>query len=471
MSDYLLVPTNVQAFVVGKPSDQLYDLAHVPGTEDEVANWYVGHHRKRASFFDTKLGPLATGIHLHWALPAALMRSRHVGTEPPTQPLIPNRWLVLRMWHAAGKPTTISAKAWVVESDYVSLAADSGGSPFPFLGPNPPAELKGMHCGHVGRAIAVPDPHVPGSDVGGWQETHEKYRFKLNSLGWGDPSFAAYYPACKGVLGFHDKMEDVAKDDRVTYLVIGWYSDPASDPLHAASQPDTVQECKKRLASLGWSYPNLDRLDVRALPQRTLCNGGVVGVTWHGSDWTDPATPAGALPTVAIGGSAAEALVAMLAPVQPDQKALKALQQVLCAFQLGQATQVSDDDQLGDLLHRQSFGAVPGGTFWTVEPGRAARAARCRAVVATAAVREGSGAPRQAERSAAGARPARKEGRVAALAVVRVLGNLGEQTGRAVSRSPQESCRGCSDGFCFGGFEKGHWGPAAKRGGGQGLQG
>ena len=69
-------------------------------------------------------------------------------------------------------------------------------------------------------------------------------------------------------------------------------------------------------------------------------------------------------PTVTIGGSAAEALATLLAPGQEQ----KTLQRVLCVFQDGQATQVSDHDQLGELLHRQGFSAVAGGKYWTIEP-------------------------------------------------------------------------------------------------------
>ena len=47
----------------------------------------------------------------------------------------------------------------------------------------------------------------------------------------GDPTFGAYYPACRGVLGFYDRMADVPKGTRLSYLVTGWYSDPQDDPL------------------------------------------------------------------------------------------------------------------------------------------------------------------------------------------------------------------------------------------------
>ena len=76
----------------------------------------------------------------------------------------------------------------------------------------------------------------------------------------------------------------------------------------------------------------------------------------------------GTPPTVAIGGSAAEALVAMLAPDRTDRNK-KTSSGCSAGFSLGRRHRSRNDDQLVDLLHRHSFGAVPGGTFWTVDPG------------------------------------------------------------------------------------------------------
>jgi len=363
MSDYLLVPTNVQAFVVGKPAKEpLYDLVPMPRTQDAIGktqdaigktqeaigNWYRDT-KYSFSFEASKLtSQLESGVHLHWALPTALMHAHHKGSEPPEQPCIPNRWLVQRMWHAANN-SEISAKAWVVESDYESDDAQSGGTPFLFCGP--PVQLK-----YVGRTLPWE----------GWQETDPTYRFELTSSAWGDPSFAAYYPACKGVLGFYDKLDGVEKGNLLTYIIMGWYSDSTKDPLHPINGPDTLQQCKERLASLGWSCPDLKDA---ALPQRTLCHGGVVGLTWQGTKYSYPPPSVGSTtPTVAIGGNVAEALAALLAQESKSPESNKSLQQVLCAFQHGQATQVSDDYQLGELLHRHGFNAVSGGKHWSIEP-------------------------------------------------------------------------------------------------------
>lgn len=352
MNDYLLVPTNVQAFVVGKAAaEPLYDLAPVPRTMNDLKGWYRDG-KYAFSFQSGKLGSgLESGIHLHWALPTALVHARHEGHDKPVQPCIPNRWLVQRLCHAAGTPT-ISSTAWVVESDYVSDTAQSGGSPWLFF--SPALEVK-----YVGRTVPLEQ----------WQETQSAYRFELTASGWGDPSFAAYYPACKGVLGFHDKMDGVAPGLQLTYLVLGWYSDHGRDPFRPIEGSNTPASCQARLARLGWSCSDLAE---GALPQRTLCHGAVVGITWQGAAQPYPPAPAGSTPpTAVIGGSAADALAALVARRVPKPNEAidrKALEHILCAFQHGQATHVADHYQLGELLHRHSFNALAGGTHWSIEP-------------------------------------------------------------------------------------------------------
>ncbi|MGH8222612.1 MAG: hypothetical protein ACREQZ_06530 [Woeseiaceae bacterium] len=324
----LLVATRIEAFVVGADAQELYDLATVPRTQQKLEKWHFST-QNFLPFTTEKLAPLQAGVHLHWTLPVVFMHSVHKGPQTAEQPLLPNRWLVVRVWHAADA-NTFSSKAWIVESDYVTADPNSNGSPFPFFESTPPSALNGNRLGYVGRVV----------DAAVWKEAHPQYRFALKSTGWGDPSFAGYYPACRGVLGFWDAMEGVADGSLLTYLVMGWYSDPAQDLLR--------------------SSPFKEQLDGSS--KHTLCHGGVVDLTWQGAKQRYPAAPNGTTTRVAIGGSAAEALSALVAPDNPD------LQRVLCAFQHGQADQVAEPYQLTDLLHRHAFTAAPGGKRWTLEP-------------------------------------------------------------------------------------------------------
>ena len=94
----------------------------------------------------------------------------------------------------------------MVESDFVSPEKpEDGGTPFPFLGELGATLLGKKGCGYLGRVQPLLEK---------WSRDALPYRFNLTSFGWGDPGFAAYYPASKGVLGFHDPMDALRKDGR-----------------------------------------------------------------------------------------------------------------------------------------------------------------------------------------------------------------------------------------------------------------
>ena len=59
--------------------------------------------------------------------------------------------------------------------------------------------------------------------------------------------FAAYYPDCHSVFGFHDDFPD--RSENLSYVVVGWYSQPELDPLREF----TLDELKWKLASGGGS--------------------------------------------------------------------------------------------------------------------------------------------------------------------------------------------------------------------------
>jgi hypothetical protein len=355
MSGYLLIPMNLQALWVRKPADPsvdfLYDLVPVPRTKEALPNWY-GRPNYSFSFEKSKLEPaLRPGVHLHWALPEALTHAHYHERKKPEQLYIPNRWLVLRMWHRESNPT-ISSRGWIVESDFVSDDDKLGG--VPFLVSSPPPDVK-PEVKFVGRTLPLE----------GWKEDTAAKRLELKSFGWGDPSFAAYYPACRSVLGFHDSLAELSKDveeaDPLTYLVIGWYADKTRDPLDRRSWPKTIENSGERLTGLRWSCSDLAN---DTLPDETLCHGVVVSLKGRDKSQSFPERFSGEKPVaIAIGGSPDDALAALLAPNK-----VAALQQVLRAFLYGQADELRDNDQLGELLHRQTFNATPGGERWTLEP-------------------------------------------------------------------------------------------------------
>ncbi len=244
---HLLVPINVEALAVGRQttksgqgwSDLCPDFSRL--YEGDILGGQL------TPSLDTQSNPqLPAGIHLHWALPDALTHGRQVRSEdggepsaPPEFPYIPNRWMVQRI-SAQADTGNIAVRAWVIESDYL-FGKD---------------EAAPDHCVTLPRLDALPlYAHVgKKSDYSDWRESGDTaYKFKLTALGYGDPAFAAYYPACKSLLGFHDELNQVPDNTVLTYMVVGWYSDAARDLLYNGAKPYTPAQWSARLGQLKWS--------------------------------------------------------------------------------------------------------------------------------------------------------------------------------------------------------------------------
>ena len=172
--------------------------------------------------------PRPAGVHLHWAMPDALLRGRMsdsaaAGANRLGLPALPDRWVVLRLaLPRDGRDVLMTG--WVIEAD---------------------------------RAVAVP--------LGSWTEggpasqeatpaglTLE--RTQLTGTVGGDLAWAAVYDAVLNRFAFHDPLEDLARlapqgvdDDCVSYTVAGWWSDPALDPLDSARSNDSLNELLERL--------------------------------------------------------------------------------------------------------------------------------------------------------------------------------------------------------------------------------
>ncbi len=52
-----------------------------------------------------------------------------------------------------------------------------------------------------------------------------EYLEQLTAVGYGEPTFAAFYPNCQSVFGFYDDDDSAENLDGLKYDVIGWYSE------------------------------------------------------------------------------------------------------------------------------------------------------------------------------------------------------------------------------------------------------
>jgi hypothetical protein len=234
IADSLLVPMNVQAAVV---NDAV--LAGVAFTDGAYNYENLATYLSPAPApFDTSGDPLAKGVHLQWELPAAFRN----GTQPdqsaqPEYPLVPNRWLILRYW--PGQDTARRQfKAWVVQADY--LGADGSNSYVQPSGPNQGQPTR------LGKVVALGDFSEPGTPL------------HLQAVSPGNTSFSAFRPNVKDVFAFTDDVTDNAGNPLLTgpnqtvhlsYVVLGWFSDPAHDPLHGVS---TAAAWAQKMGALQW---------------------------------------------------------------------------------------------------------------------------------------------------------------------------------------------------------------------------
>lgn len=210
----LLVPVDVQAFVVpaagGEPT---VPLSGSPG-------------RDPAPFAAGAVRP--AGVHLHWAMPDALLAGRQRPTaadgtqnEEPAFPALPDRWVVIRALHPVRGGAAL-LRGWVIDARTRAVA--------------PLAEF-------AGSFTDAPPPID-----------------RLDAAFGGSLLWTASYEASSGRFAFHDPLDDLPAAGSAAaphgldpagavYVVAGWWSDLAQDPLAGAVGQRHLDE---RLAELGW---------------------------------------------------------------------------------------------------------------------------------------------------------------------------------------------------------------------------
>ena len=193
----ICVPIDVQALVVRANSTELF--AQVVGDERDPAPFTDGVAR-------------AAGVHLHWALPDALLRGEPTERDADgksddlAMPLLPDRWVVLRQLRPRGGKTVL-VRGWVIDArTKVTVPLETFAGTFP------------------ARPSPDPDLFEP-----------------LNGAIGGSLLWTASYGAAEGRFTFHDPLTDVPppttaapnglQDASAAYLVCGWWSEMSQDPL------------------------------------------------------------------------------------------------------------------------------------------------------------------------------------------------------------------------------------------------
>jgi hypothetical protein len=208
------VPVDVQAFVVR-------------GTGGEVTVPLKGDASDPAPFATGTVRP--AGVHLHWALPDALLRGEPASpdengsAEDMAFPALPDRWVVLRMLRPLGVKT-VHVRGWAIDAKRkVALPLET---------------FAGSFDAATG---AIPFARLDG-EFGG-------------SLMW-----TASYSASEGRFTFHDPLSDLPlpttvaprglQDNSASYVVCGWWNTLTEDPLAASAGESALLAT---LEALKWS--------------------------------------------------------------------------------------------------------------------------------------------------------------------------------------------------------------------------
>lgn len=321
--------------------------------------------------FDRSTTGQSTGVYLSWTLPAALRQ----GTQDPktgaiSYPLVPNRWLVLRVQGAAAR----KAVGWVIESDCPLTARVTGGDASrtsQYL-VDPSILALWANSGDAYRTAFTParPPRPPVANIGipfaldGWRERAAAAMF-LTAVAPANPVFSGYFPHNYGVFSFYDDLKGVDADT-LSYYVVGWYSDPTRD-IAASWQSATSQTTyADLLARLNWDLAEGSMATATA--SRFI--GASFDLAWDRNGPPPSPDPLQAIRdsgelNVALGNTTIDAFSAMVAQQVKDP----ATTEILRAFNydlLPVLDQVNGDALLEARIHQEWFGSSPGGYSWTI---------------------------------------------------------------------------------------------------------
>jgi hypothetical protein len=403
----LLVPITLDALLVGTGNQ----VAAALWAQTGVSYGNLSQLAAGVTPFQQK-NPPRVGAHLLWTLPYSIRSGKQAKDGSVNFPMTPNRWAVLRSFvpPSTQNPSQPSAtvpvlSAGILRSDSLH-SLGSNDSPYPGDG-----VINGI-------GDYVPLEMWDGSTTG---------PAFLQVPGPGDVSWSAAYDNIRNVFAFHDDLTGRVPGF-YSYQVIGWYADPASDPL---SKWSTQSDWLTLMGKLGWGVGqdqenalpaglitaaqaswqawqaahglvggifNASGITVPgqlaalmtkwgayytangsgsvpaaqlSLPAQTLCHGALLGVQWKGANWGYPsgAPPQGSA-TVAVGNTPAEAVAAWMAnwiEQQTGQQDVAEIETALEAFQKGLIFDLAKQPvETAASLHAARFAGNDGGTHWVV---------------------------------------------------------------------------------------------------------
>ncbi|MFL5806704.1 MAG: hypothetical protein ACJ8CR_33870, partial [Roseiflexaceae bacterium] len=370
----LMVPIHLDALLLEQDRavvDAMVDFTQLPffdGTRDVNSDTANLSEAIISSPFANQNLRLPAGVHLHWALPDALTRGRQT-SDGQAFPPVPNRWLVVR---SRGEGKDAFEQAWVVESDYLhpdGAGAETGSVAYP-VDPSPDRGAYRPYR-YLGRVVPLKDWKA--------QDPTAERLGHLTAVGYGEPTFAAFYPNCRNVFGLHDG-DYTAPQAGLRYDVVGWYSDSEQDYLQTVIRESVGADPVEAIKQAAMWTAAVEK--GQTFPNRMLC---YARLTFAPAD--DGARSAAGSPaiTIAVGNTGPQALSAYLADaIGGEQRAAieEQLEAMLLAPRLDQR-RLDLDAKFREARHEAGFVAFPAGSLWTLRrettasaPADAAQASR-----------------------------------------------------------------------------------------------
>ena len=374
MSKFLLVPIHLDALCtkdgtnVAQAMVEFNRLPYVSGRRDVNPDTVNLSESIVSQPFQNKNLYLKAGIHLHWALPDALTKESKNGNFPA----VPNRWLIIRDNHR-------EKEHWIVESDYLHPPSD-GFQEDSVTYPYPDETNQGSpRFRYLGRKQILAEWNNNQSG----NNSDAQYLERLTAVGYGEPTFAAFYPNCRSVFGFHDPeyADYHTLPEDLQYYVIGWYSDSKQNYLSEFLKDfqtsfqndfpgeeltpeifiDAIEEEFK------WKFDNIDNFD--EFPEIICYSRLKFSPSQSNSGQSPLESPLEkANIKLAVANTGTEALSAYLAEtIDKSKKAI--IEEQLEALQFAEnleSKKLDTGPRFQEIRHEAGFNAVAGGFLWKI---------------------------------------------------------------------------------------------------------
>ncbi len=195
----------------------------------------------------------------------------------------------------------------------------------------------------------------------------------LTAVGYGEPTFAAFYPNCHSVFGFYDDEITVLPSSDLKYTVVGWYDGQESDYFktflqHSRnvyqgnnSKPSNADLLEAIKEEFKWTtqVPNGQKF-----PEEMLCYGRISFAPAANTDNTDKDSGT----TIAVGNTSTEALSAYLAQTLDSAHKSIIEDQLECLHLFAglEHRKLDIGPKFEEARHEKGFNAVNAGILWTI---------------------------------------------------------------------------------------------------------